>query len=267
MTVSGKFKEAKHFTPEIQQAPVMPLKKSLLQLGKFSSFEEIQSRIQNLSLDSQMGTMGWSLSIAKQMDLEALLLSQSGILIPEKSGRFPNQIKIKNKPYLLTIRIMKPDRIWIASSLRFLDKLKSCLVPQIGIWKNRKQEELASGKKLQRLFLGLSLGNGTKKAILRKPCWTWIRKGVRLQWSGVKLSIKYAVDIHQKSSGKKMLLPKCEIEKSNSDAKHASSPMKGWALWNGKMVVEKTAHLRVMYAKLYWARMVRIRFFRSGQWR
>jgi hypothetical protein len=51
-----------------------------------------------------MGSYGWSLALLPDGSWKALLPVQSGIFIPGEIRDF-QQIKIKNKPYLLTIRI------------------------------------------------------------------------------------------------------------------------------------------------------------------
>jgi hypothetical protein len=100
---SGKFKE-QALPPEIQQAPVYAIEKITSPAGKIQLLlGGNQSRIKP-ELGSQMGSYGWSLALQTDGSWKALLPEQSGIFIPGEIRDF-QQIKIKNKPYLLTIRI------------------------------------------------------------------------------------------------------------------------------------------------------------------
>ncbi len=100
---SGKFKE-QPLPAEVQQAPVYAIEKFTSPSGEIQLLlGGNQSRIKP-ELGSQMGSYGWSLALQPDGSWKALLPEQSGIFIPGEIRDF-QQLKIKNKPYLLTIRI------------------------------------------------------------------------------------------------------------------------------------------------------------------
>jgi hypothetical protein len=97
-----------------------------------------------------------------------------------------------------------------------------------------ESRELASGKTVNELFLGLSLGMDKKQ--FYETCWDLNKEGVLSNGPG-ELSIEYAVDLPSGNPAKMRFYPKFE------DEKIYMMPMEftyeGWALWNEEMVVEK----------------------------
>ncbi len=89
---------------EIQQAPIYALEKISTPEGKIQLIlGGNQSRIKP-ELGSQMGSYGWVLEPKSNGQWEVLLPAQSGLFIPGEVRDY-QQLLLKNKPYLLAIRI------------------------------------------------------------------------------------------------------------------------------------------------------------------
>jgi hypothetical protein len=97
-----------------------------------------------------------------------------------------------------------------------------------------ESRELASGKTVNELFLGLSLGMDKKK--FYETCWDLNKEGVLSNGPG-ELSIEYTVDLPSGNPAKMRFYPKFENEKIYM------MPMEftyeGWAPWNEELAVEK----------------------------
>jgi hypothetical protein len=97
-----------------------------------------------------------------------------------------------------------------------------------------ESRELASGKTVNELFLGLSLGMDKKQ--FYETCWDLNKEGVLSNGPG-ELSIEYSVDLPSGNPAKMRFYPKFE------DQKVYMMPVEftyeGWAPWNEELAVEK----------------------------
>jgi len=97
-----------------------------------------------------------------------------------------------------------------------------------------ESRELASGKTVNELFLGLSLGMD-KKAFY-ETCWDLNKKGVLTNGPG-ELSVEYAVELPSGNPAKMRFYPKFEDEKIYMMP--VEFTYEGWAPWNEELAVEK----------------------------
>jgi hypothetical protein len=96
-----------------------------------------------------------------------------------------------------------------------------------------ESRELASGKSVNELFLGLELGMEKKK--FYETCWDLNKEGVLSNGPG-ELSIEYSVDLPSGNPAKMRFYPKFEDEKIYMMP--VEFTYEGWALWNEELTVE-----------------------------
>lgn len=97
-----------------------------------------------------------------------------------------------------------------------------------------ESRELASGKTVNELFLGLSLGMDKKQ--FYETCWDLNKEGVLSNGPG-ELSIQYTVDLPSGNPAKMRFYPKFEDQKIYM--MQVEFTYEGWAPWNEELAVEK----------------------------
>ncbi|WPR75499.1 hypothetical protein [Algoriphagus sp. NG3] len=106
-----------------------------------------------------------------------------------------------------------------------------------------EEQQLASGKQENELFLGLELGMGKK--LFYEKCWQMNNEGI-LTNGPSELSVEYQVQMPSSLSTKMRFYPKFQDEKIY--AMPVDYIYEGWAPWNEELSAEK---LRSDVLKLY----------------
>jgi hypothetical protein len=125
-----------------------------------------------------------------------------------------------------------------ASILAFL-LVFSCQSP----YEKMEERELSSGKVVNELFLGLSLGMDRKDFF--ETCWALNKKGV-LNNGPTELSVEYEAKLPSGNTAKMRFYPKFEQEKIY--LMPIEFTYEGWAPWNEELTAEK---LREDVVKLF----------------
>ena len=97
-----------------------------------------------------------------------------------------------------------------------------------------ESRELASGKTVNELFLGLSLG--MERKAFYETCWDLNKEGVLTNGPG-ELSIEYAVNLPSGNPAKMRFYPKFESDKIY--LMPVEFTYEGWAPWNEELDIDK----------------------------
>jgi hypothetical protein len=123
--------------------------------------------------------------------------------------------------------LLRSAKLVIITALVLLSSCKS-------EYEKVESRELASGKIVNEIFLGLELGMDKKK--FYETCWDLNKEGVLTNGPG-ELSIEYAAELPSGNPAKMRFYPKFEDDKIYMMP--VEFTYEGWAPWNEDLAVEK----------------------------